>query len=303
MDVKKGMTIKQIQYFVEVENLGSFTRASETLFITQPGLSYSIKQLENELGVSLFERNGTSLALTRYGKAFLPHAKRILQEISEAEQAISDLTGKKEPDHLNIAYIGTFANTLVPQILTEFYEQEQTSLSVQLYPYHSYRELFDEYHKGTVNVIFYYTKPDKAQSCLVARQELVLVVPHGHRFEGRESVPIRELKGEPMCFSIEGSNLYTHTMKMFTHEKIMPNITMCTSEWPSMITHVALKQCLCIVPEFTTVNRADVSVCRLDSPLRFRDIYMSMSNDTYQSSKAARQYYSFCERYFESHNL
>ena len=69
------MNLSHLRYFVELAHTRHYTRAAEHLFITQPSLSHAISQLEGELGVPLFEKNGRSISLTQYGKQFLACAQ------------------------------------------------------------------------------------------------------------------------------------------------------------------------------------------------------------------------------------
>ena len=72
------MTIDQLGYFYEVAASGSFTKAAERLFLSQPALSVAISKFESELGETLFSRSKTGVTLTSYGKELLPYAKNIL---------------------------------------------------------------------------------------------------------------------------------------------------------------------------------------------------------------------------------
>ncbi|MDY3823900.1 MULTISPECIES: LysR family transcriptional regulator [unclassified Streptococcus] len=80
------MNIQQCRYVEAIAETGSFSEAAKKLYVTQPNLSSSIKELENELGVQLFFRSNTGARLTDDGNDFLKYAKRILGEIDLLEQ-------------------------------------------------------------------------------------------------------------------------------------------------------------------------------------------------------------------------
>lgn len=84
------MDLKQLDYFRHVAELGSFTRAAAFLSVVQPALSRQIRQLEIELGQSLFERNGRGVVLTEAGARLLEHARGILTQIGRARQELED---------------------------------------------------------------------------------------------------------------------------------------------------------------------------------------------------------------------
>ena len=86
------MTLNQLTYFQKIAQLEHFRLAANELNISQPSLSRSMDTLENELGIPLFEKNGRNITLTKYGKMFLEHVDRILEEVRTAEQKMYHLT-------------------------------------------------------------------------------------------------------------------------------------------------------------------------------------------------------------------
>ncbi len=87
-----GVDIKQLQYFVQVAELGGFTRAASVLRVAQPALSRQVRALEVELRQPLFDRNGRGVTLTEAGKRLLAHGRGILQQVERARQ---DLDGQR----------------------------------------------------------------------------------------------------------------------------------------------------------------------------------------------------------------
>ena len=91
--------------FISVSETGSFSRAAEKLFITQPAVSKRIQALEQELDTKLFDRIGKKVQLTEAGNALLPSARRILTELDESRRVISNLSGKiNGPLHLGTSH-------------------------------------------------------------------------------------------------------------------------------------------------------------------------------------------------------
>lgn len=72
------------------------TCVAEELHISQPSLSRTIKTLENDLGVPLFERSGRNIVLTRYGEILLRHTERIMDELHSAEREIEEMKGAQQ---------------------------------------------------------------------------------------------------------------------------------------------------------------------------------------------------------------
>lgn len=89
------MTIVQINYFLAAETAGSLTQAAEVLGVSQPTLSEQIRKLEQHLGVSLFTRAKAGLTLTEAGQQFLPHARRVSQDVVDATEAIAGIRDRE----------------------------------------------------------------------------------------------------------------------------------------------------------------------------------------------------------------
>ena len=82
------MNLYHLRYFVQLAHTRHYTRAAEQLCITQPSLSHAISQLENELGLPLFEKTGRNTELTRFGEQFLECAERTLSTLDEGVEEL-----------------------------------------------------------------------------------------------------------------------------------------------------------------------------------------------------------------------
>ena len=87
------MDLKQLEYFVHVAEMGSFTRAASLVRVAQPALSRQVRALEVELRQALFDRNGRGVTLTEAGKRLLAHGRGLLQQAQRARQDLEDHRG------------------------------------------------------------------------------------------------------------------------------------------------------------------------------------------------------------------
>ena len=107
------MEIRQLRYFLDIADTEHLTQSAQNLFVTQSTLSHGLRQLEQELGVALFDRLGRGLKLSQAGAEFRVYASRALQEIEAGRMALADLGGLQS-GKLKVGAFPTFLNTVVP---------------------------------------------------------------------------------------------------------------------------------------------------------------------------------------------
>src|SRR5215471_441081 len=112
---------RQLRAFLLVARHRSFSRAAEALFITPPGLSMLIRELETQLGFRVFERTTRHVALTRYGKDLLEVARRSVEEFDAAVSKIGQLA-TEQPRSLSLGATPWVAANILPRAIGEFHE-------------------------------------------------------------------------------------------------------------------------------------------------------------------------------------
>ncbi len=116
------MDLRQLEYFVQVADLGSFTRAASVLRVAQPALSRQVRALEVELRQGLFDRNGRGVTLTEAGKRLLAHSRGILQQVQRARQDLQDQRGAAS-GLLSIGLPPSVSRTLTAPLVEVFRER------------------------------------------------------------------------------------------------------------------------------------------------------------------------------------
>jgi LysR family cyn operon transcriptional activator len=113
------MELRHLRYFLAAAHSESFTRAADVLHITQPTLSHQIKQIEDELGMPVFDRVGRVVKLTTAGEVFVGYAKRALQEVDSGMDALHELSNLRH-GKLTLGVLSSFGTFRLPQILGNF---------------------------------------------------------------------------------------------------------------------------------------------------------------------------------------
>lgn len=123
------MDLRQLRHFVALADEGSFSTACETVSISQPALTRSIKLLEERLGVVLFDRSTRHVTMTEAGQALYGRAKLILNEASAAEQDVADISRRVRPIQLGLAPM--FATSILPAAITTF-SQANSDIEIEV---------------------------------------------------------------------------------------------------------------------------------------------------------------------------
>jgi len=126
-----GMELRHLRYFVVVAEEQNVTRAAERLHVSQPPLSRQIRDLEEELGVALFQRTAKSVALTEAGKIFLNEARAVLLQAEKAVQTVRAVASG-ERGQLRVGYAPSLTVELLPKALRSF-ESSRPGVRVTLH--------------------------------------------------------------------------------------------------------------------------------------------------------------------------
>ena len=199
------MTLRQFEVFLAVARAGSFRRAAEALHLSQPALSQHVRELEEELGVRLFDRLSRTVVLTEAGRLLEGHAVRLFATLAGAREAIGELLGLQRGSLL-IGGSTTPGIYVLPRLIAGFrarYPGIQVSLRIANSRVIEERIRADELDLGVVGG--HVLGPD--ERCLAAGllDELILVVSPTHPWARHRAIPPARLAAEPLLMREEGS--------------------------------------------------------------------------------------------------
>lgn len=198
------MDLRRLEIFAKVAELGSFSRAADSLFLTQPTVSEHIRALEDDLGVPLLDRLGRGAAPTRAGQLFLGYAQRILALAREARQAIDHFQGRMSGE-LVVGGSTIPGEYLLPALIGTF-KSKYPEISVTLLIGDT-RQVSEWVEEARAEVGVVGAKPTSRglDSRELMTDELVVVVPANHPWSQRDAITVAELRGEPMVMRERGS--------------------------------------------------------------------------------------------------
>ncbi|WP_458414761.1 cidABC operon transcriptional activator CidR [Schinkia sp. CFF1] len=189
------MDIKHLLYFIEVAKEKSFSRAADKLYITQPTISKMIKNLEDELGIALFDRSKKQLVLTDGGKIILEQAKLIDYAFHNLETELDQLLGLKK-GHIRIGLPPIFDAYMFLKIVSDFHEK-YPGITFQLVEEGSKKiEESVENNLLDIGVIVLPTKIEQFEHFAFMEEDLRLILHTSHPLSDKEEVDLAELSNE-----------------------------------------------------------------------------------------------------------
>lgn len=215
------MADRRLQVFHAVARQLSFTKAAEQLFMTQPAVTFQIKQLEEHLNTRLFERNHGRIALTPAGQLVLEYAEKILTLSEELETRVGELTGAISGPLL-LGASTTVAEFYLPQILGEFkakYPHVQAHMTVANSETVATRVAE---HALDLGLIESPSSQPGVDTEVLCEDVLALICAPGHRLATAKKVTAAEVAAEPFVSREPGSGTREVADQFFQSNRIAP---------------------------------------------------------------------------------
>ncbi len=286
------MDIKHLQYFIEVSRLKSFSKAAEHLYVTQPTISKMIRNLENELGVSLFARTSKRVELTDAGEVIFEQAKVIDKAFKDLEFQLENLTDLKK-GNIHIGLPPMIGSLYFPDIIGGFHD-EYPDISIQLFEYGAKR-IEEEISKGDLDtgVVVLPVNEKIFDYFSFEKEEIKLVVSSSHRLSGQKEVKLEDLRDENFILFNEDFALHSRIISSCASAGFHPTIISESSQWDFIGKMAASKLGIALMPESICKDlNNNVSVLTVTDPPIHWELAVIWRKDMYLSY-AAREWLKY----------
>lgn len=300
------MNLIHLRYFVKLAHTRHYTRAAEELCITQPSLSHAISQLENELGLPLFERSGRNTELTRFGQEFLETAEKTLSVLDAGVDVLK--REARGEGMIRLGFLRTLGIEFIPKLARGFLEKNPgrdinftfstgnglTSDLIAGLSERKYDLVFAS--KPRDNLAF--------DSVAVTNQDIVLIVPRDHPLSKRHSVDLADTLPYKQVFFTPDSGMRAVVDELYARIGAKPKIAYETAEDQVVAGLVSQGFGIGIVPYMELLLRLDVRIIQIASPSWERNFYMISKYGGYMSpavSKFRKYVIETCSDYIGQH--
>lgn len=275
------MDVRQLRYFIEVARVKNFTKAAEALHIAQPAVSMAVKKLEQELELVLFNRQDKKVSLTAEGEIFLPHAKRILDDLRAAELEMAELKGLTKGE-VRLGIPPMISAYFFPDIIRDFKKSyPQLHLSVLGEGAWRIQKMIGQ-GELDMGVVAGGNFPETLEVRRFLREEIVICVPPDHPFAQRKSVSLVEFIREPLVFYKEGYYIREFFLEVLKGAASAPNIVFETNLFSLVKSLVRNGTGISIFLRMVVAADTDLVAVPFDPPLHL-DLLIAWKKDTYLS--------------------
>jgi LysR family hydrogen peroxide-inducible transcriptional activator len=258
------MEMHQLRYFVAVAQTGSFSRAAEHCYVSQPSLSQQIQKLERGVGQRLFDRLGRRAVLTDAGRLLLDRALAILATVEDAERRLRD-ADERQGGRLSVGAIPTVAPYLLPLVLGRFLRQHP--LAELTIHEDVTRQLLTNVAAGDLDLalVALPVHDDRVQAEALFTESLLLALPRAHRLARQRRITVDDLGAERFILLNEMHCLGDQVLSFCNAHGCRPWIACRSAQITTIQALIALNQGVSLLPAMA--QRVDRDARRVYRPL------------------------------------
>lgn len=293
------MDIRQLQYFMEVARHKSFTKAAEALYITQPTISKTIKNMEEEFHIVLFDRASKKIELTDAGKIMYEQGRHIVKSFQNLSSELQDLQNLKK-GHIRIGLPPMVGSSFFPEVIGQFHEQ-YPDVTIQIFEDGAKKvELDVESGLLDIGVTVLPTDDKLFHSFSFVQEKLMLLVHPTHALADNDSVSLSALEGEPFVLFREDFAMHDRIITECVRLGFQPHVVYESSQWDLISGMVAANLGIALLPETICreVDQSRIRVVSLVNPTIPWQLGMIWRKERYQSF-AAQEWIHFTQDIFK----
>lgn len=262
------MEIRQLRYFLDIARTEHLTQSAKNLFVTQSTLSHGLRQLEQELDVTLFDRLGRGLKLSQAGEAFRAYALRALKEIEAGRMALAEMDGLRS-GRLAVGAFPTFLNSVAATVAT--FNRAHPGVFVEVRSLRAgpiEQQLLDG--ELDLGIASYPAVHDDLEAVPLFDERLLVVVNANHKLAGRHSLPLQALDGVALALLPRSFAMRREIDEALRRAGVKPMVQVEMDPVESLLSLCRHGNLASIVPERAAHQVPDLHAITLTAPTMVR---------------------------------
>ena len=275
------MTTKQIDYCIELAHTLNFSRAAENMFVSQPTFSYQIRLLEEEIGFTIFDRNGKGATLTPAGAQFVTYLANMRLELKRAIEQGQNFSAKYQ-DNITISLMVRQAVYFLPEAMRLFEEKEP---GVQITPVFQYENGMEAFLKNETDILFALKEENRQIPGVAAHSlfdsRIYLIAGQDDPLAAKNLITEEDLYGRTLM--VGGGSppaLRSVQQRLIASGKID---YFNSADHDTTLTNVAAKRGVCLAPGFLNDHSGQFAWIPFDCKEKFSCQLLTHKNDARES--------------------
>ena len=292
------MILRHIKYFLAVAEHRSFTRAAASLYVSQPALSQQIKQLEESLEMTLFDRSGRQVKLTHAGEVYAGYAHKALQDLEEGRRALHDVQNLSR-GALRIAITPTFTTYLIGPLIKVFHNlYPNINLSIQeMSQEQMEKQLLDDEFDVGIAFAEVHSAEIETQTLLV--ETLALVVNKDHPLARHQTIDLQTLSEQSLVLLSHEFVTRGQIEHYCRQHSIKPQVLMEANSLSAVLEIIHHTQLTTLLPSNIVSNRDELIAIALAPSLLQRTAALLQRKGAYQNA-ATKAFIHLAHQHCES---
>lgn len=244
------MDIKKLKYFVTLVEEGNFSKAAKVLYITQPALSWNIKELEETLGTQLIKRSSTGIEVTDAGNILYDGAKSIINDLNNLHRSIKH---SMELQRRRVRCGMTILSSIEYMSIFQYFSNTYPEYRLE-YIQRGSKEIQQMVTNGQIEIglvsepIYYPTLNTSGKNLDDYYYEVAVVIRKDHPLADRESLTLKDLEGQPLGMMTESFAMGNEMERRFNELAIVPNVVFRNENWEVLVEHAVAYNSVTFLP-------------------------------------------------------
>ncbi|MCR8641334.1 LysR family transcriptional regulator [Paenibacillus sp. N1-5-1-14] len=261
------MELHHLMYFKEVAEKGGFTKASQHLHVSQPTISKMVRDLEDELGIQLFDRKGKRVVLTDAGKVLLDQANKVLDAFHNVPTELSEVIHLQKGS-IRLGLPPMIGSIFFSKVIAKFH-QLYPAIKIQIIEAGA-KKVTESIHEGSLDLGVAILPVDisKFEVFPFFQDDLMVLTHSNHPLASREQITLSELSQESFIMLSEDFALHDIILNLCAHMGFTPDIVCKSSQWDFIGKMVSAELGISFLPETicTLLDKENIKLIPLVKP-------------------------------------